>query len=567
MTNKFANDWERYYYEAETAAKEMKLEYAETMWLAALMEAQLFGEADNRLVLTLEGLAEIYWSQGKFRNAEQLAKRVYDIYVKHKAEPMDLGVAAQNLAMTYHRQEKYGQAEPLYKQAIEIKTKVLGAQHPDVADVLSRYAELLQKTHREAEAANLQVCITGMKTGKWTKTKHQIQLPPRSTSANPVVPNPLEHAAVAQSQSSSSHPASPAPAHFQAPPQPAPQAASHQAPNSQHQHAQPQGFMQGTPAPIQTPPQAFMQQHQAPPVRPVSPTGGHTQENKTPSFSQTRTGEFSSNPPSWPPRPGLDTPPTPAHLAQQQHAPTAAEWNEMSAFARTRAAAGHHADAARAWTEALRIAESTGQNQFIAMSLDGLGEACCQTERYAEAEEAWVRSLHIKWDALGAYHLAVATTTNNLAKLHYLLGRYAEAESFGNKCVEIYERVQGPEHPDVAWALNNLATMYHVKALYPEAERCYQRALAIRKKALGEHHEDTIKTQKAYNELLTTTGKKAAVPKQDLEAGGLITGSWKAISLPSSEQLNQQNTCNFCGKVINDLKKCPACGTPAGSAI
>ncbi|MCK4403862.1 MAG: tetratricopeptide repeat protein, partial [candidate division Zixibacteria bacterium] len=43
------------------------------------------------------------------------------------------GTSINNLALLYDSQGKYAEAEPLYKRALEIREKVLGSDHPDVA--------------------------------------------------------------------------------------------------------------------------------------------------------------------------------------------------------------------------------------------------------------------------------------------------------------------------------------------------------------------------------------------------------------------------------------------------
>ena len=44
------------------------------------------------------------------------------------------GVALDNLARVYGQQGKYADAEGLYKRALAIREKALGADHPDVAE-------------------------------------------------------------------------------------------------------------------------------------------------------------------------------------------------------------------------------------------------------------------------------------------------------------------------------------------------------------------------------------------------------------------------------------------------
>ena len=61
-----------------------------------------------------------------------------------------------NLGVLYRAQGKYAEAEPLFKQALAIKKKVLGSEHPGVATSLENYAALLRKTGRSAEAAKIE---------------------------------------------------------------------------------------------------------------------------------------------------------------------------------------------------------------------------------------------------------------------------------------------------------------------------------------------------------------------------------------------------------------------------
>lgn len=173
------DEWERFRAQAEKAFKDGNFGYSETMWLAALQEAEIFGNQDPRLSYTLEGLGEVYFAQAKYRHAEQPAKRVLEIYeVVLGPDHIDVATAAQNLAMIYHWQQKYGQAEPLYKRAMSIKTRRLGPNHPDLIPLLEAYGNLLQTTHREAEASHLKVCAQGITSGRWTKTGRWNALPP-----------------------------------------------------------------------------------------------------------------------------------------------------------------------------------------------------------------------------------------------------------------------------------------------------------------------------------------------------------------------------------------------------
>ncbi|EAW34379.1 CHAT domain-containing protein [Lyngbya sp. PCC 8106] len=124
----------------------------------------------------------------------------------------------------------------------------------------------------------------------------------------------------------------------------------------------------------------------------------------------------------------------------------------------------------------------------VALSLNNLANLYNSQGRYDEAEPLLQRSLAIWEKALGENHPLVATSLNNLANLYDSQGRYDEAEPLIQRSLAIYEKALGENHPDVALSLNNLASLYRSQGRYDEAEPLYQRSLAISEKALGENH-------------------------------------------------------------------------------
>jgi tetratricopeptide (TPR) repeat protein len=176
----------------------------------ALDLAQSFGEGDNRLMRTLESLAQSFSAQDRHQQAAPLLERVHQnkinvfgqnhgivadsadslarcyyycgnfaaaekyalacCHIHEKlAGPEDLSVATclGNLAMLYHLHKKVVEAENAFKRCLAIRTKVQGDSHPDTVKVLQNYANLLRQTHREDEAAHLQACATAFVTGTW----------------------------------------------------------------------------------------------------------------------------------------------------------------------------------------------------------------------------------------------------------------------------------------------------------------------------------------------------------------------------------------------------------------
>jgi tetratricopeptide (TPR) repeat protein len=60
-----------------------------------------------------------------------------------------------NLAALYQRQERYGEAEPLFKRALAIREQALGRDHPDVGQSLNNLATLYDKLDRHADSEPL----------------------------------------------------------------------------------------------------------------------------------------------------------------------------------------------------------------------------------------------------------------------------------------------------------------------------------------------------------------------------------------------------------------------------
>ncbi len=107
--------WDSIMADAVKAYQQADYAEAEKLLLAALKEAESFGEQDPRLAASLNNLALLYYNQGK-----------------------------------------YAQAEPLYQRALAIDEKALGPEHPQVATVLENYAALLHKLNRDAEADKME---------------------------------------------------------------------------------------------------------------------------------------------------------------------------------------------------------------------------------------------------------------------------------------------------------------------------------------------------------------------------------------------------------------------------
>ena len=124
--------WDSIMADAVKAYQQADYAQAEKLFLAALKEAEQFGEQDPRFAASLNNLAELYRAQGK-----------------------------------------YAQAEPLYQRALAIREKALGPEHPNVATVLENYAALLHKLNRDAEVDKMEARAQAI------RAKHAQEIPQR----------------------------------------------------------------------------------------------------------------------------------------------------------------------------------------------------------------------------------------------------------------------------------------------------------------------------------------------------------------------------------------------------
>ena len=147
---------------------------AEKLFLAALKEAEKFGEQDPRFATSLNNLAELYLAQGKSEQAEPLYRRA--LAIREKAlgpEHSDVAQSLYILALFYHTQGHYAEAEPFFQRVLAIREKALGPEHPLVATFLEMYAGLLHKLNRDDEADKMEARAQAI------RAKHAEENPPK----------------------------------------------------------------------------------------------------------------------------------------------------------------------------------------------------------------------------------------------------------------------------------------------------------------------------------------------------------------------------------------------------
>jgi CHAT domain-containing protein/Tfp pilus assembly protein PilF len=169
---------------------------------------------------------------------------------------------------------------------------------------------------------------------------------------------------------------------------------------------------------------------------------------------------------------------------------------------------GKYVEAEQLYRRALDINEKRlgKDHPNAANSLNSLAEIYRAQGKYVEAEQLYRRALDIREKALGKDHPNTAISLNNLALLYAAQGKYAGAEPLYKRALDIYEKALGKDHPDTALSLNNLALLYYSQGKYVEAGPLYNRALDSLEKALGKDHPNTVQILNNLAVLYTAKG-------------------------------------------------------------
>lgn len=98
------------------------------------------------IAITLNNLAELYRSQGKYKEAEPLFLEALAIdRASLPTHHPQLASHLNNLALLYVSQGKYNEAEPLYQEALAILEQSLGIDHPNTRFFRINYQVFLQQ--------------------------------------------------------------------------------------------------------------------------------------------------------------------------------------------------------------------------------------------------------------------------------------------------------------------------------------------------------------------------------------------------------------------------------------
>lgn len=172
-----SDSWKNLIDQGAASYENGKIPEAEVKFLAALQEAEKFGEDDPRLALSLNNLAAMYHEQGKYTMAEPLYKRALDIQTKIHGEGTphaDIALNHHNLAVLYSARRMYPVAEKHYKMAIDLKERLYGKDAPQLLNTLQYYAQLKKVQNSPVEKQLIEARMKTISQKNESKQQHEI---------------------------------------------------------------------------------------------------------------------------------------------------------------------------------------------------------------------------------------------------------------------------------------------------------------------------------------------------------------------------------------------------------
>ena len=160
---------------------------------------------------------------------------------------------------------------------------------------------------------------------------------------------------------------------------------------------------------------------------------------------------------------------------------------------------GKYEDAVRTYAKALQLGKTSFNKSSydmleVAATLNCLGVLYFHLPK-AETEKAmelYLECLAIHRSVFGALceSKEVATTLNNIGRIHYMKGEHDQALAYYQDALRMRRRLLGDEHLDVAATIYNAGQTHHQRGDLVEAMLLYNEFLVIARKRLGVHHRD-----------------------------------------------------------------------------
>lgn len=149
----------------------------------------------------------------------------------------------------------------------------------------------------------------------------------------------------------------------------------------------------------------------------------------------------------------------------------------------------------------------------VAESMESLAQLQAAQGHFPEAEQQLTRALSIRETKLGKSHPAVGDSCSHLGDLQLAKGDLAAAERYYQRSLEVRKKAFGEEHPQVAQTLSKLGAVYRARGEFARAEPLFRQSLQLREKLLGSEHPEVAESLLGLAAAQLGLGKTdAAVP-------------------------------------------------------
>eukprot|EP00741_Cyanophora_paradoxa_P021725 tig00000241_g20969.t1 len=178
----------------------------------------------------------------------------------------------------------------------------------------------------------------------------------------------------------------------------------------------------------------------------------------------------------------------------------------MQNLANVLKAQGDYEAARPMYEEALMLRKKAlgPEHPDVAMTMQNLANVLTDLDDYEAARPMYEEALRVRKKALGPEHPAVASTMQNLASLLEDQGDYEAARPMYEEALRMRKKALGPEHPDTAWSmygLGDLLLKMGTSAALSEAVLLFEAALPALEKALGPQHAKTSQVRRALKDV------------------------------------------------------------------
>jgi tetratricopeptide (TPR) repeat protein len=153
---------------------------------------------------------------------------------------------------------------------------------------------------------------------------------------------------------------------------------------------------------------------------------------------------------------------------------------------------GELENALRTFNDALHIFRFLKNDIELAATMNCIGVVCFHMPLAvtAKAMDYYVEALKIRRQCFGDDHRDVATTLNNIGRVHYIKGEYDYALLKYLEALRIRRRLLGKDHLDVAATVYNAGQTFHQQGELDKALKYYQEFMRITVPKLGQNHRD-----------------------------------------------------------------------------